>query len=270
MKQHGGDFAEDAQTAARYAELLAGGDPKPCAAFRRALLERFQRESWPQRRVLRLFQRVTTLLETKPRDPGESPPYREWFLSAVGMAATPGELEEIVKSLEAVKNAAGEGNETIGKVREYLQAHYAEHITGQTLAKKFGYVPSYLSFLFRQTYGQSPADYLTRLRLDKAKELLRGRPSPLVREVAEQVGYQEPVSFFARVQEGRGRLAHGFQRLKGGVFMKRIALAMVLCLLLSLAGCEPAGQETAQPTPTPEPLPVFALVVKDTVNPICR
>jgi len=49
--------------------------------------------------------------------------------------------------------------------------------------------------------------------------------------------------------------------------MKRITLAITLCLLLLLAGCRPDGQDVSPETPTPEPLPVFALVVKDTVNP---
>ena len=49
--------------------------------------------------------------------------------------------------------------------------------------------------------------------------------------------------------------------------MKRVALIVALCLLFLLAGCQPDGRETPPPTPTPGPLPVFALVVKDTVNP---
>lgn len=191
----GGDFAEDSEAASRYADLLAGGDSNRAAAFRRELFSRFAQEGWTQRRVLRFFQRVVTLLEAKSPDPAGVLPYREWFFTAVGTAASLRELEEIVQSLDLPRAAAGEGNETIGKVREYLQAHYAEHITGQTLARQFGYVPSYIAYLFRQTYGLSPTDYLTWLRLDKAKELMRGQPSLLVREVAERVGFKNQYHF---------------------------------------------------------------------------
>jgi rhamnose transport system substrate-binding protein len=63
-------------------------------------------------------------------------------------------------------------------------------------------------------------------------------------------------------------VALGFQELKGAEAMKRIALAITLCLLLALAGCGPAAQQDqAQPDTSQAPLPVFALVVKDTVNP---
>jgi len=194
-KPRGGDFADDSELAALYADLLAGGDVKKSAAFRHALLERFDQENWTHRRVLRCFQRVVTLLESKSHDPEKVLSYREWFLSAVARAASLKELEEIVKSLDIAEPPAGEGNETIAKVREYLRSHYAEHITGQMLAKQFGYVPSYISYLFRQAYGLSPSDYLIWVRLEKAKELMRGQPALLVREVAEQVGFKNQYHF---------------------------------------------------------------------------
>jgi len=195
MKRQGGDFAEDSEIASRCADLLMGGDPKKITAFRRELFARFAQESWTQRRVLRFFQRVITLLESKSPDPAGVLPYREWFFTAVGMAASLAELEEIVQSLDLSQTTVSEGNETIGRVRDYLQSHFAEHITGQTLARQFGYVPSYISYLFKQTYGLSPTDYLTWLRLDKAKELMLSQPSLLVREVAEQVGFKNQYHF---------------------------------------------------------------------------
>ena len=50
--------------------------------------------------------------------------------------------------------------------------------------------------------------------------------------------------------------------------MKRIALLLIVCLLFALAGCGPEAEpEPQQAEETPAPMPVFALVVKDTVNP---
>lgn len=195
MEFSANDFAADSETAGHYAELIIGGDPGMIQTFRRDLFERFERESWTQRRVLTLFLRVITLLEAKAQDPGHVFQYREWFHQAVGQAASLLELEEIVKSLDVSTATISESNATIQKVEEYLRGHYAEHITGQTLSKMFGYVPSYISFLFKQAYGQSPTDYLTRIRLDKAKELMRSNPTLLVREVAEQVGFKNQYHF---------------------------------------------------------------------------
>lgn len=198
------DYAEDSEAAMQYADALSGGDAKKSAAARRAMLERFEAECWPQRRVLRFFQRVVTLLESKSPDPGRVLSYRDWFFSAVAMAASYAELEEIVQALGQAPPADGEGNETIQKVRDYLQTHFAQHITGQTLARQFGYVPSYISYLFRQNYGLSPADYLIWVRLSKAKELLRAQPAPLVREVAEQVGFKNQYHFSRVFKKNEG------------------------------------------------------------------
>ena len=204
MKFEDNDFSADSDAAVRYTELIIGGDPQRGKAFRRALFERFDTEGWTQRRVLAFFLRVITLLEAKAQDPGSVFQYREWFHQAVGQASSLAELEEIVKSLDASSAVISEGNAVIPKVEAYLRTHYAEHITGQTLAKQFGYVPSYISYLFRQAYGQSPADYLTRLRLDKAKELMTGQPDILVREVAEQVGFKNQYHFSRVFKKNEG------------------------------------------------------------------
>ena len=195
MKPEGGDFAEDSSAASQYADRISGGNPRQAAAFRRAMLSRFAQEDWTQRRILSFYQRVVTLLDARSADPGSVLPNREWFYAAVGTASSYKELEEVVRSLEDTAPAANEKNDTMQNIRGYLNASYAEHITGQTLARKFGYVPSYISYLFRQAYGQSPAEYLTALRLRKAKDLMRSQPALLIREVAERVGFKNPYHF---------------------------------------------------------------------------
>lgn len=195
LKPEGGDFADDSGAASQYAERLSVGNSKQTAAFRREMLLRFARENWTQRRIVLFYQRVVTLLDARSAAPGSVMQNRDWFYAAVGMAASWKELEEVVRSLEDTAVAAADKNDTMTKVMDYLHASYAQHITGQTLARKFGYVPSYISFLFRQAYGQSPADYLTGLRLRKAKELMKSQPELLIREVAEQVGFKNPYHF---------------------------------------------------------------------------
>ena len=50
--------------------------------------------------------------------------------------------------------------------------------------------------------------------------------------------------------------------------MKRTALIVILCLALAMVGCQPAAeQEQADDVNAQAALPVYALVVKDTVNP---
>ncbi len=204
-KPESGDFVEDASAALQYADTIAGGNPQLTAAFRRTMFERFTQERWTHRRILSFYQRVGTLLDAKLPDPGKAPISREWFYNAVSMASSYEELAEIVRSLEHTSPVIDEKNDTTAKVLSYLNASYREHITGQTLARKFGYVPSYISFLFRQAYGQSPADYLTTLRISKAKELMSSQPTLLIREVAEQVGFKNPYHFSRVFKKNEGQ-----------------------------------------------------------------
>ena len=80
-------------------------------------------------------------------------------------------------------------------VAEYLDRHYAESITTQTLSSTFGYVPSYLSLLFRREYGCSPADYLQNIRIERAKDILKHEKGVFVKEVAFRVGFKNQFHF---------------------------------------------------------------------------
>ena len=55
----------------------------------------------------------------------------------------------------------------------YISEHFREEITLSEVAKTFGYHPSYLSRIFRQTFGISFGGYLTMLRLRETVLLLR-------------------------------------------------------------------------------------------------
>lgn len=81
------------------------------------------------------------------------------------------------------------------KIDRYLQTNLAEPINHQTLSELFGLVPSYLSRLFREYKGASPSDYLTALRMEKARELLQSQPELHAKEIAALVGYSDPLYF---------------------------------------------------------------------------
>ena len=81
------------------------------------------------------------------------------------------------------------------KVRQYLHEQYAQKITLDTLSARYNISKYHLQRSFRQYFGQSPGEYLTRLRLTRAKELP-------VSEVAYRVG-MENTSYFISVFRSR-------------------------------------------------------------------
>ncbi|XEC95616.1 response regulator [Paenibacillus tarimensis] len=90
------------------------------------------------------------------------------------------------------------GQEAVRQVVAYLQEHYAdEDLTLTRMARQFHLNVTYLSELFKKMTGQNYSDYLTGLRVKKAKELLS---APLLRisDVAELVGFANP-NYFSQV-----------------------------------------------------------------------
>jgi len=76
----------------------------------------------------------------------------------------------------------------------YLEAHYNEELTLGAVADKLHVSAAYLSRTFKLIQGERPIDYLTKLRMTRAKTLLVRDDRP-VSEVACAVGYQDPYYF---------------------------------------------------------------------------
>ena len=83
----------------------------------------------------------------------------------------------------------------VSQIEQYLRDNYTSSISNEMLAALFGFVPSYISKIFRAHSGLSPAEYLIKLRVEKAKELLETRRELLVKEVSQLVGYDDQYYF---------------------------------------------------------------------------
>ena len=90
-------------------------------------------------------------------------------------------LEQLQKTRENTSHSA------VQVVRSFLEQHYMEEFSLNELAEKVGLNATYLSILFRDEVGQSYIRYLTRLRLDKARQLLE--QGLKITDVCKQVGY---------------------------------------------------------------------------------
>lgn len=96
---------------------------------------------------------------------------------------------------------------------EYLQKHYMEEITLETVAEKYYFNPSYFSTLFKNYFGCSFSSYLTELRMRKAKELLASTDNK-VKEIAVKAGYRDPNYFIRAFKKFYGYTPDEYRRLK--------------------------------------------------------
>jgi AraC-like DNA-binding protein len=77
---------------------------------------------------------------------------------------------------------------SLRRAEEYLRQHYGEDVTLERVAAVAGFAPSYFSRLFHETHGMTFVAYLTRLRLERAKQLL-ARSELALERVAELSGF---------------------------------------------------------------------------------
>jgi AraC-like DNA-binding protein len=85
--------------------------------------------------------------------------------------------------------------ELVRQVVGYLSTQYAEPLTIEGMAETLGYNRAYLSRLFKQHTSLSPITFLTKLRVDHGRRLLRERPELTVEQIASSVGFQDALYF---------------------------------------------------------------------------
>lgn len=92
----------------------------------------------------------------------------------------------------------------IQKARDFLERESARpDLDLHTTASEVGLSPSHFSALFSRTTGETFKTYLTRLRIERAQELLRSTSLP-VAEVAERSGYSDPHYFSSAFRRAVG------------------------------------------------------------------
>ncbi|MBE3571712.1 MAG: PocR ligand-binding domain-containing protein [Moorella humiferrea] len=92
----------------------------------------------------------------------------------------------------------GERRQTppVEKVVAYINAHYRESISLEDIAAIVGLSPAHLSRLFKREMGRTVIEYLTLVRIEAAKRMLR--EGKTLEEVAAATGFSE-VTYFSRV-----------------------------------------------------------------------
>lgn len=84
-------------------------------------------------------------------------------------------------------------NEAIRPIRvakNFVMQHFSEPITLDDICAATGFSVSYFSKMFKKETGEGFSKYLSRMRIDRAKELLRDTDFP-VTEVCRLVGYSD-------------------------------------------------------------------------------
>jgi len=105
-------------------------------------------------------------------------------------------------------------HERIGSLRsarDLMDRRFAEPLDLERMAAEAGFSKFHFARAFKDAYGETPANYLTRRRVERAKDLLRSA-NLTVTEVCMLVGFSSLGSLSSRFSELVGLSPRAFQR----------------------------------------------------------
>jgi two-component system response regulator YesN len=109
---------------------------------------------------------------------------RDWFIHI---------SVQIMKTIR--KNRQETSTLLVEKAKDYIKTHYSDNdITINEVCNFLHISPTYFSFIFKRETEMTFTGYLTQVRMEAAKELLRTTNMKLF-AIAEKVGYSEPNYF---------------------------------------------------------------------------
>ena len=88
------------------------------------------------------------------------------------------------------ENQSTKGILKISSAIDYMEKHFADKVTIETLYNQLDMSSATFRRTFKNITGSSPIDFLIRLRIEKAAEMMREKPSLRVLEVCYSVGFE--------------------------------------------------------------------------------
>jgi two-component system, response regulator YesN len=102
---------------------------------------------------------------------------------------------EIAIFLKKVKKSTlQKNNNIISDIEKYLQKNFDRDVKLQEISDHFYISREYISRKFKQEFNKNISDYIVRIRMDKAKSLLKNSQLKIY-EIANMIGYQDDKYF---------------------------------------------------------------------------
>ena len=103
------------------------------------------------------------------------------------------------------------------RARDFLAGHFNDRVLLTNVAAYAGLSPFYFHRLFAETFGETPHEFVTRLRIDHAKRLLLTGDYSIT-DVCFDSGYESLGSFSTRFHSLTGLSPAAFRRESRRVF----------------------------------------------------
>jgi len=145
------------------------------------------------------------------------------LIEAVEQALRVEEERERVETMEKMvdtrlmhaKTSANHYSPPVQQAVQYVADHLQEQFGMREVANHIHLNPSYFSALFKEQAGFTFSEYVTRSRLQKAKELLLQTRLPIT-DISEQVGYLTPKYFIKLFKDYEKISPNQYRKQAGG------------------------------------------------------
>lgn len=114
-----------------------------------------------------------------------------------GMFTIPETLAHVGAALARNQKLGGEPQRLVRKAMVYIHDRYADPLTRKDIARYTSVSEDYLTHCFQQELGISPVEYITRYRMQQARQLL-SRSTMRIADVAQAVGIGDN-AYFSRL-----------------------------------------------------------------------
>lgn len=115
----------------------------------------------------------------------EYAPLKQWFVDKVSLAC---------RNICTVKQ--GQSRNVIEVAKKYIEENYSRDLSLDDVSRVVDISPYYFSKIFKEQIGKNFIDYLTDLRMEKARKLLKHSDMSM-KEICVSIGYSDP-NYFSR------------------------------------------------------------------------
>lgn len=110
----------------------------------------------------------------------------EWFIS---------KMEEASRNITVKKEE--KSNDIVADAKEFIEKHFSNDISLDDVSRSVDVSPYYFTRLFKEETGVTFVEYLTNVRIDRAKQMM-SESGISMKEICAAVGYSDP-NYFSRI-----------------------------------------------------------------------
>lgn len=118
---------------------------------------------------------------------------RFYTMVRAGAVSAEGYASVIYELIYLLFSSSAQPSDKMHKIKRYIEYSYMDGISVTSVARQFGFERSYLYRMFKERYGIGVKEYIIKVRMERARELLGYGYS--VADTAALVGYGDEFNF---------------------------------------------------------------------------